>query len=365
MRSLPPGACRIELPAHGWSGIVTAAAAIGAFGGVTIGELVRMDFAGAALAAVFTGLSTILLVRYIRRRRSIGAIRGVQVDLNTTTPLLGDCIVAHFTVDSPDSQPLDEVIGRLRCEFHGRTGPDVDRREIIYEFVARHADLSKDLSAGHGEVHLPIPVAGPPSLALEDNVLRWFLLLGLRLRGRKILWLDPLEIGVRPITLQAGPVEEPDHAGPLLMDHPTDEAGGVGGSFQLRLDARVVYLGECVKGQVDFIAAEQIQHAVLTVKLAFSTEGLGNPRLEQVASQTAYTGPVRQGQRINGAFSLPISADCPVSLESDIVSVRWEVQVAVGAAGASGRGEVAHASFPLRVFPASRRPTVPTRSRPT
>ena len=111
---------------------------------------------------------------------------------------------------------------------------------------------------------------------------------------------------------------------------------------------------------MSFLPAEEIPDAVMTVRLAFLAKGHGNPRSEQVASQTVYAGRARAGERIDASLSLEVPADGPVSFRTEAVAVSWEIQITVSATGPSGRGEVARTSFPLLVRPSRVSATAPT-----
>lgn len=348
-----PGPCRVEAESHGWPAICAAAAACGLFLTVAGAAAYTGNARGLAVSAVFTMIAVVLLVRELHHRGRIGPVRHVHVDLNTTTPLLGDCIVVRFHAGAPASCPVSEVVARMTCEFRGRKGSRGAQRKIIQEFVARQSGIDGSADAPYWELHLPIPNDGPPSVVIEDNVIHWRVLLGVRLKDRETLWLEPVEIVVRPLALRIEAAEDAGDDEAHVYDRPTEEAGGLEGSFQLRLDHRAVYAGGRIDGAVSFLPAADIADAVLTAKLAFSVQGMANPRLEQVASQTIHAGDAPKGRQIGGNFQFAVPPDGPISFESDAVSVRWELQVSV--ASARGRGEVTHASFPIRVRPASSR----------
>jgi hypothetical protein len=339
----------------GWPQTIAAAIACGLFASVALRAVVDLQFIGALLLTGLAVLSSILLARYVRRRYEVGAIRDVRVDLNTTTPLLGDAIVVRVQAEGPARSPLVAAVARLRCICHMRSGSERERRQVLREVVRQAEDLDQGPEAGRGELLLPIPDDAPPSLLIEDNAVRWHLDIGLRLRDKRMCWLEPLEVVVRPIMLVHGGENEREVPQSVLQE--SDEGGSTRGSFQLRLNHRRVRPGEEAEGLVMFVSGQDIDEAVMTARLAFSADGLGNPRNEQLALTTVYTGPVHKDQRVDGTFALRVPVEGPISLESEFVSVRWEVQLAIAESGPGTDSEIAHASFPIEVRPTA--PLVP------
>jgi hypothetical protein len=363
----PPGPTRSESRGLGWSALCLASAAVGVFLYVAIAAAHSGQAAGTFLSGVFVVLSALYVMRELRQRQLVGPVRRVGVELNTTTPILGDRLTIRLSPRATSSAVVMEVLARLRCEFHGRqgTGREGKRRELLHELSARAGEPSRLASpprpgSSVWEMQIDVPPGGPPSLMVEDNAIRWRLEVAVRLAGRKPLWLDPVEIVVRPVALEvqspafrAQSMEQKDsQPATPHAELVSEEAGGPGGSFQLRLDDRVVRAGERIEGKVGFLPSHDIDDTVLTARLAFATRGHGNPRIEQVVSQTIFTGAAPAGRRIDAPLRLEVPLEGPVSFETQPVSVAWEIQVSAATAGGAASGEIAHASFPIQVRPA-------------